>query len=355
MKTFFRTICTIFIILNFSACRPSSELLNDDLGNTDFCDVIPILEKSCLKCHSEDGIAPFQFTNSKIFRQKKKTLLYVLDEGVMPPWKPDPEYTRFKHSYHLDQLEKETLYTWIYNDSKDKSNCEVKPLKGSELITHKSSGISFPLNYGYEIPKNSDHYKCFIMPNPFFKDVYLSAIDLVPGNKNAVHHITAFLGTDLKTYNACQQKSNSKLCDCDNSIDENSKIIANWAKGTQNDDLDSNYAFLLPKKSYLAVQIHYSSGFKGSKDSTDLRFKIHEGKFSHEVFHAFINKFDIVIEPNEIKYDTLIFKLDTTIKLLTIWPHCHNLTKEVLCYAVSPLHDTIPLISIKKWDYLWQS
>jgi hypothetical protein len=42
------------------------------------------------------------------------------------------------------------------------------------------------------------------------------------------------------------------------------------------------------------------------------------------------------------------------ISILTINPHLHMLGTRFLAYAIKPNGDTIPLISIPKWDFRWQ-
>ncbi|MBP9550264.1 MAG: cytochrome c, partial [Chitinophagales bacterium] len=38
----------------------------------------------------------------------------------------------------------------------------------------------------------------------------------------------------------------------------------------------------------------------------------------------------------------------------TVNPHMHLLGKSFIAYAVTPQNDTIPLVSIPKWDFRWQ-
>jgi len=62
----------------------------------------------------------------------------------------------------------------------------------------------------------------------------------------------------------------------------------------------------------------------------------------------------LVIEANEIKKCSTVFRLPIDISLLTINPHMHLLGKDFLAYAIKPNGDTMPLINIPKWDFHWQ-
>lgn len=152
----------------------------------------------------------------------------------------------------------------------------------------------------------------------------------------------------------CNDK-NDEICNCDNSIDDKSVIVSNWTKGSHPIHLGKGYGFLLPKNAYLAIQIHYSGGFEGVFDTSKVCFKVTKDSIVHEVFFDFKNKFDIHFEPNEVKYDTLVLDVPRAINMQTIWPHTHNIAKNVLCFAKTPTNEIIPLVRIPNWDYLWQS
>ena len=115
MKSFKIIFLISSLLFLFSKCNEKKTLLNNDFSNIDYCDIIPILEKSCIKCHNSKAIAPFSFEDPNMFKRKKTTIMQVLDEGIMPPWKPDPSYSKFKHEYFLTEIEKTKLYTWIHN------------------------------------------------------------------------------------------------------------------------------------------------------------------------------------------------------------------------------------------------
>jgi hypothetical protein len=345
-------VFSLFILL--AGCKRNNGLKDDAIKNIDYCDIKPILEKSCLKCHNQDGIAPFSFENIETFRQKKSTVLYVLDSNIMPPWKPDPSYRTFKHQFYITETERKKLYNWIDNGCKNSGQCPLAVVNKDSIFSYQKVGDCYNISMGYRIPENIDNYKCFIVLNPFKKDVYLSAIDLVPGNALAVHHMSAFIANDQKVIQGCNDK-NDEICNCDNSIDDKSVIVSNWTKGSHPIHLEKGYGFLLPKNAYLAIQIHYSGGFEGVFDTSKVCFKVTKDSIVHEVFFDFKNKFDIHFEPNEVKYDTLVLDVPRAINMQTIWPHTHNIAKNVLCFAKTPTNEIIPLVRIPNWDYLWQS
>jgi len=342
-----RLLIVAISILFLCSCSQRSKLLNDTYRNIDFCEVKQILEKSCLKCHSQQGLAPFPFTNSERFKRKKSILLYVLRNEIMPPWKPDPSYQKFKHQYNLDKDELEKLYTWIYYGANDKGSCEFPVLKEG-VLKYEMTGECIQFSNKCKVLENDDHYRCFTVINPFKEDVYLSSIDLIPGNNRIVHHMSAFFGTvDQPGYNI--------NTDCGEVFNKNSKLVSNWTMGTIPLKLKQGQGFFFPKNAYLFVQVHFSAGSMNLIDSSYICLNKANYAITQEVFYNDKNKFDISFEPNTIKRDTVVIDVDKDIQMLTIWPHTHRLAQEVECYAELPDKTRMKLIRIPRWDYFWHS
>lgn len=346
-----RTHLYLILIIFISACKKKHELLNDDYKSIEYCEVKEILEKSCLKCHSDNGFAPFSFYSTGYFKNKKSTILQVLENGIMPPWKPDIEYSQFKNQYGLSKDELSKLYTWVYYDANDSKKCDFTSINNQIILNNEKKGDCFQFSNGYIVPENNDHYKCFNIVNPYKEDVYLSSIDLIPGNNRIIHHISAFWG---KLPEGLDEEK-LQYYDCDQEIDENSKLVSNWSMGSFSTKYEDGRGFFFPKNSYLSIQVHFTDGSKGFVDSSYVCFNKADYPINEEVYYSFENKFDISFEPNEIKFDTLVVEVEQDISMLSIWPHTHRIAVFVECYAYTPLMKKINLVRIPKWDYFWHS
>jgi len=62
----------------------------------------------------------------------------------------------------------------------------------------------------------------------------------------------------------------------------------------------------------------------------------------------------LIIPANEIKTFTIDYEVQEAMSVLTINPHMHLLGQSFIAYAITPHHDTIPMIHIPKWDFRWQ-
>jgi hypothetical protein len=321
-------------------------LFAEEFNELDYCDVKNLLSKSCFVCHSEQGLAPFAFNSLDMFRIKKSTILHVLENGIMPPWKPDPAYQEFKHQYYLTDKELSMLYTWIYHGAKEGFDCKFE-VPDVNILSYQKEGVCFQFTKGYKVPENYDHYSYFRVPNPFSEDVYLSYVDLIPCDGIA-HHMSAFV---IKEDSHTLYNSNLEW----EQINSLSKMVSNWTMGSLPHRLKPGQAFFFPKSSQLLIQVHFTDGSKGLVDSSFVCFKKAELPVTQEVFYFYKDKMDIFFEPGVIKLDSVTVDITEDIQMLAIWPHTHRIATEVKCYAVLPDNTIMPLIKIPKWDYFWQN
>lgn len=334
-------------------CADESVLYNSEYKDITLCDVAPIINKSCIRCHNSNGLAPFSFEDGYLLEKKSETILHVLEEKIMPPWKPDPTYRSYKHEYSISAEDREKLATWIIEGARFGESC-VDLIELTDNIGFPNRGERFRINDGYTVPENGDHYKCFLFRNPYKKEVVVSALDILPGNTQAIHHISAFLSTDLTMLDSCFSDVNHRSnCDCDYSIDSTSVLISNWAVGASYGELDSTIGFILPENSYLEIQIHFSGGSKGAYDTTSIAFTLADTTNEwRQLYCENDNNFQINIPANEVVIDTLMTPILRDVELRSIWPHTHNIAVEVECWAMTK-SGREGLVYIPKWKYKW--
>ena len=80
-------------------------------------DISRILQKNCQSCHHEGGSAPFSLTEYEDVNQLRYGIHDEVEEGNMPPWKPNPDCGDFKYDNSLKPRDKELLLAWIRDDA----------------------------------------------------------------------------------------------------------------------------------------------------------------------------------------------------------------------------------------------
>jgi mono/diheme cytochrome c family protein len=79
---------------------------------TYYVDVMPILEKNCVSCHTAGGIAPFALGNPKDAVQWATRISQVTQSEYMPPYPPSRESERFFNERRLGEASKRVLQDW---------------------------------------------------------------------------------------------------------------------------------------------------------------------------------------------------------------------------------------------------
>src|SRR4051812_24867908 len=64
-------------------------------GPTFTKDVAPIVFNNCATCHRAGEVAPFSLTSYAETKKHAKQIADVVDDRMMPPWKPEPGHGDF--------------------------------------------------------------------------------------------------------------------------------------------------------------------------------------------------------------------------------------------------------------------
>jgi hypothetical protein len=271
----------------------------------------------------------------------------------MPLWKPDPSYRHFLGENVISEQDRIRIISWLEYGTKicSDSILPVPHFHNESMIG--SPDVVLGVLKPCIIPQKQDYYTCFAIPMSEDTDTYVSAIEIIPGNKDAIHHASAFLVTDANTIKQYYREGIA-VCNCDKELNESSVLLTNWGRGYTGHQLPFDFGIKLPKGSVIALQIHYAAGHIGKYDSSKINLFLNKQKPNREVKFAFYNNMGIKFSPGEKKYYEIRKVIDEDISLVSILPHTHLLAKKIECYAISPTQDTIPLIRINDWDYFWQ-
>src|SRR6185503_4503882 len=76
-------------------------------------DVAPVLQKSCVSCHSPGNIGPFAMASYEKVKGRSSMIREVLLSQRMPPWHADPHYGSFSNERALSPEQAHTLVQWV--------------------------------------------------------------------------------------------------------------------------------------------------------------------------------------------------------------------------------------------------
>lgn len=323
-------------------------------------DVAPILYNNCTKCHNANGIAPFPLMTYNDASSMGFFISNAVSAGVMPPWPPDTAYTRLAHERVLSSSERQAIIDWVNGGTPqgNLANAPTPPVyTGSAEILNPNLAIAMPT---YTIPTTQDIYRCFVIPSGTSQNEYITEIEVLPGNRNIVHHVLVYQDQSSLPSMLDANDPGPGYTNFGGTGSPTSTLVTGWVPGQGKYTLPNNMGILLQANTNIIMQIHYPAGAIGQTDSTKVNFKFSSGTVRNVTLNPVLNhSYNLTDGPLHIPADSIkTFHAQETAtlnaSLLTVAPHMHLIGRTIKSWAITPNQDTIPFISIPSWNFMWQ-
>ncbi|TAF33918.1 MAG: T9SS C-terminal target domain-containing protein [Cytophagales bacterium] len=327
-------------------------------------DIAPIIYNNCTSCHRPGNIAPFNLTGYEEVKAYSNSIKFSVQNREMPPWPPDPTYSRFQHERNLSNTEIETIVSWIDNGMPlgDPSKEPAKP-KFDEIEDLGKPDLILKMQNAYlHKGTGKDMYRIMVVPTGLKEDQRIKAIAVIPGNREIVHHIITAVDTT-------KEGRKMDAADREEGYEQYGGFgfqpainnFHNWVPGAgYMTTYPEGMGKTLFKGSDLLMQMHYAPTNSDALDQSMVYIYFADKPTERTITtQAVINPLllgeEFLIPANTVK----TFKADLTIprdiSVIGVAPHAHNLGKSFEVYAIPPRSsDTIKLIRINRWDFHWQ-
>ena len=301
--------------------------------------IVPILQKKCVNCHSRSGIGPFAMSSHQKLAGWAEMIREVVMTRRMPPWQADPYHGSFSNDLSLSAEEKQSLIRWIDQGT-------PKNAAGDLLEDLQVEAPTWPLGAPDEIvdiPAQSVQavgildYRYLTLDSPFEEDVWISGVELLPGNTKVLHHTIAWI---IKP----------------NERDENRrKWLAGYAPGMTGQSFPKATGILFRKNEKLLFELHYTPYGKAVIDQSKLglylakepvKTALRTGVFIDE-------RFKIPPQVREHQWSRS-HKLGKDIILFGMNPHMHLRGKSMQFEARYPDGKSEILLSVPYYNFNWQ-
>ncbi len=332
-------------------------------------EVAPIVQAKCQRCHRPNDIAPFALMNYDEANTWTEDIQRVLSDRIMPPWKPVPGHGTFKDSYGLTEDERQTILDWIgagapQGDPADLP--EAAPVTGEWQLGDPDLVIQMPQSY--DVPRKKDDYRCFVLPTNLDANKWVSAIQVLPGNKQIVHHVLLFIDTEGAA-DKLDGKDGNPGYTCyggpgfdiqtPNSVAAALDLaggLGGWVPGTRVQPLPDGVGLLLPKNGKVVMQVHYFPNGRPGPDQTKVGLYYSKVPVERRMRYLPLVNTTFKIQPGESNKEVtakfqLPFFLDA--HAIQIAPHMHLLGRKIKV-ELAIGKDTQDMIQIDDWDFNWQ-
>ncbi len=326
-------------------------------------DVQCIIYSHCTTCHNPNGIAPITLLTYDSALAHMSDIKRDVGMKKMPPYLPNINYQHYTDMRVLTPNEITTLAAWVDAGGPlgDTTQQLPQPVYNSNIVvTNPDITARIP---NYTVPNTgTDLYRCFILTNPQSVTKYIKTIEVIPGNRNAVHHVLVFEDTSAVIVAEDSADAGPGFTDFGGTGSFSSKLIGAWVPGEGAETMPPNMGIKLPQGARIIVQIHYPVGAQGMLDSTRVNIQYTANNYVREVgvddplnFYTNMTDGPLYIPANTTKtFHEEYVTPGVDVSILGVAPHGHLVCTALKTFGVSPTNDTIPLIDIPNWDFHWQ-
>ena len=151
-------------------------------------DIRPLLDKHCISCHVEGGIAPFPLDSFDDVRGVSAAIAYSLEQGTMPPWPPTSGYTRIENDRLLSDEEKYVFLAWLASDMPEGNPADYQPTASAPVDNPDNYNLKLQLPQPYTPIVQPDDHRCFAIEWPEDEFTYVTGVSVIPDQEEEVHH-----------------------------------------------------------------------------------------------------------------------------------------------------------------------
>ena len=347
-------------------------------------DVLPILQKNCQGCHRPGEIAPMSFLTYESTRPWAKAIRAAVIAKKMPPWFADPQHGRFSNDRSLKPAEIDTLVNWV-----DGGAVMGDPAAAPPAVTWPDGWQITPDHVvtapAYTIPAaGTIEWGYIVIPSGFSNDTWVTSIEIRPSDREAVHHVVAFIkphSPDIP-YNVLfwdQKQRDANGSAAGQSFQSAPKVSATGqsvSRAAFGGDIGAVYvpgvapqdfrvhraAKLIPANSDLVLQVHYTTVGKAITEITRIGFTVAK----EEPERRFLT---VARQPPSID-DPKIFRIpagdanwaspplevgfNVDAELVWMMPHMHNRGKDMTYRVTFPDGRSETILNVPRYDFNWQ-
>jgi peroxiredoxin/mono/diheme cytochrome c family protein len=307
--------------------------------------IAPLLKDKCVACHQTGGVGPWAMTSYDMVKGFAPMIREVVRTQRMPPWHADPHYGVWQNARAMTEDQRKTLVHWIEAGAPRGAGPDpllsVKPDTNEWKHGKPNLIVEIP---PYDIPATGViEYQYPRVKNPLGRDVWITAVEIHPGAKQAIHHIIA---QDPVVLNGQQRGGNG------------GGNLAGFAPGMSPIVYPANTGVLFPKDADFVFQMHYTPNGKAVTDHSKVGFYFREASDppKYQLRLTALTDFRFEIPPGAKEHGTTVTRdISRDMLVYNFMPHSHLRGKTGKMSVIYPDGKEEVLLNVPKYDFNWQT
>ena len=318
-----------------------------------------VVYENCAGCHRDGGPAPFTLLSWDEAAPRAALIDQVLREGRMPPWLPADRGVAFQGDRRLTEREKETLLRWVADGALQGDPDDAPP--SPQWPTGWALGepdLVLDMDESYEVyASGPDQFRNFVLSTPVDRPRWIRAVELKPSNPRVVHHATMRV----------DPTASSRIEDARDSVPGFDEMFSRtdarppggfflgWTPGRMPRENPPGMAWTLEPGTDFIVQLHLRATGRPEVVSAQvgLWFTDEPPEVSPMIVRLGGETIDIPAGDSAYVVEDA-FTLPVDVQAIGVYPHAHYLATEMEVWADLPDGSERSIISIPRWDFMWQ-
>jgi peroxiredoxin len=301
-----------------------------------------VLQKHCVECHRQGDIAPFSLTDYDEVVGWADTIAEVIKLQRMPPWHANPKHGHFLNQRLMTDKEKQLIYDWVSAGAPEGDRADLpRPrtfLKGWQLPRQPDRIVEMSETPFTVAAQGTIEYQYFVVDPGFTEDTWIQAAEVIPGNRQVVHHAIVFVRPPK--------------------LDPSQGMgwLTAYVPGQSILSLPEHQAKLVPAGSQLVFQMHYTPTGREQEDKTSVGLLLADpAKVTERVISKLVinRNFEIPPGAENHRIDAVADRFPKGSRLLAISPHMHLRGKSFRFYVKQGGKSRI-LLDVPRYDFNWQ-
>lgn len=319
--------------------------------------VAPIVLARCAGCHRPGEVAPFSLLAYQDAAKRAQWISEQVSSRRMPPWPARDGFGHFRGARRLSAREIEVLSAWAKTGA-----AEGNPADEPTVAPPASDGwklgtpdLVLTMTEAYTVPADGpDKFRFFVVPIPLEENQSVAAVEFRPGNPRVVHHAIMYLDASGQ---ARKRDAADPLPGYEGFVTGGFRpagMLGFWAPGYSPRFLPTGVARWLPKRSDLALQVHYHPSGKEETDQSQVAVYFSKQPVERYLSTLAMIDFDVDIPAGETRHKMeMSFTTPVELDLLNVTPHMHLIGTEMKVTATLPDGEVRSLVWVD-WDFNWQ-
>ncbi len=309
-------------------------------------DALDLLRVHCQPCHRAGGTAPFVLAGERDVRAWSAAMRRAIGRGQMPPWHAVAERGVFSNDRSLEPADRQQLLDWLASGAPAEAErwSAFSASAGAPVSTWSIGEPDLVLELPeVTIPAQGElPYHSYVVDTGLEHDVWVTAAETLPGNREVVHHIIVEAlvegrsrpGTDPRTVGS----------------------LGGYVPGDGPLVMPEGLARLLPRGAKVVFQVHYTPNGVETVDQSRLGLTFSEIPPRFEARTGIVSTPFIWIPAGDPAVEIEAeLRLPRDTMLLSMRPHMHLRGKSFRFEAVGPAGEAEVLLDVQGYDFGWQT